>query len=475
MKTSSEIQIYNTLSRKKEKFIPVEPGKVKMYVCGPTVYNYIHIGNARPAITFDVVRRYLEYRGYQVQFVQNFTDVDDKLINKAKEMETTVADVAERFIQAYVEDVRALEVQEADVHPKVTENIPEIISFIQKLIESGHAYEVQGDVYFRTESFSEYGKLSHQNIADLQAGARIEVNERKESPLDFALWKAAKPGEVYWESPWGKGRPGWHIECSAMSMKYLGETFDIHGGGFDLTFPHHENEIAQSECYTGKTMANYWMHNGYINIENEKMSKSIGNVVLVKNLREKFLPRVIRFFMLTAHYRNPINFSDELLKQAENSLERIDTAVRNAIFALSVAPEGITPEKEKVITEQFRERFINKMDDDFNTADGITVLFDMVREVNQVITEGTANKGTLKAYLDLFQEFGKILGLDFAGSSINESCGLTDEVIEALIEERARSRKERNFSRADEIRNELQEKGIVLEDTPQGARWHRKA
>lgn len=473
MKTS-EIQIYNTLTRKKEPFVPVEPGKVKMYVCGPTVYNYIHIGNARPAIIFDVVRRYFQYRGFDVEFIQNFTDVDDKLIKKANEMNTTVADVAERFIKAYVEDVRALGVLEATIHPKVTEHIPEIIAFIQGLVESGHAYAIEGDVYFRTASFAEYGKLSNQKMEELQAGARIEVNDKKESPLDFALWKAAKPGEIYWESPWGKGRPGWHIECSAMSMKYLGETFDIHGGGFDLTFPHHENEIAQSECFTGKTMANYWMHNGYINIDNEKMSKSIGNVVLVKDLRQKFSPRVIRFFMLTAHYRNPINFSDDLLKQGENGLNRIDTAVRNLTFALSVAPEGTVDESEKASVEPFRQRFIEKMDDDFNTADGITVLFDMVREVNQLMAAGPVKKQLLQGYLNLFQELGGVLGIDFTGLQEGGADGLSDEEIDALIEERTTVRKERNFARADEIRNQLQENGIVIEDTAQGVRWHRK-
>jgi len=475
MKRYDEIQIYNTLTRKKEKFEPIEPGKVKMYVCGPTVYNYIHIGNARPAIFFDVVRRYFRYRGYEVTYIQNYTDVDDKLIKKAIEMGTTVPEVAKKFIQAYIEDVRALGVLEADVHPKVTDHIQDIIAFISTLIEKNHAYVVDGDVYFRTTSFPEYGKLSNQKIEDLQAGARIEVNEKKESPLDFALWKSAKPGEIYWESPWGKGRPGWHIECSAMSQKYLGDTFDIHGGGFDLTFPHHENEIAQSESCTGKKMANYWMHNGYINIENEKMSKSIGNVVLVKDLRQKFSPRVIRFFMLTAHYRNPINFSDELLKQAENSLSRIDNGVRNATFALANAEEGSLSAEERESIEQFRQRFIEKMDDDFNTADGITVLFDMVRELNQVMAAGHVKKELLENYLTLFREIGEVLGLSFAEQNEVGEDGLTDQEIEALIEERTMARKNKNYARADEIRNQLQEKGIILEDTPQGVRWHRKA
>lgn len=475
MKRSNEIQVYNTLTRKKGKLETIEPGKVKMYVCGPTVYNYIHIGNARPAIIFDVVRRYLRYRGYDVTFIQNFTDVDDKLINKANEMGTTVPEVAGKFIGAYIEDVRSLGVLEADAHPKVTDHIPEIIELISSLVEKNHAYVVDGDVYFRTASFSEYGKLSNQKIEDLQAGARIEVNDKKESPLDFALWKSAKAGEIYWESPWGNGRPGWHIECSAMSKKYLGDTFDIHGGGFDLTFPHHENEIAQSECCTGKTMANYWMHNGYINIENEKMSKSIGNVVLVKDLRQKFAPRVIRFFMLTAHYRNPINFSNELLKQAENSLSRIDNGVRNATFACVNALEDPLTTEEKETIEQFRQRFIEKMDDDFNTADGITVLFDMVRELNQAMAAGNVKKELLESYLSLFQEFGDILGIHFSDIGKEAEDGLTDQAVNDLIEERANARKSKNFARADEIRNELQEKGIILEDTPQGVRWHRKA
>jgi cysteinyl-tRNA synthetase len=468
----SNIKIYNTLTRQKEEFIPLETGKVKMYVCGPTVYNFIHIGNARPPIIFDVVRRYLTYRGYDVTYVQNFTDVDDKIIKKAKETGMSVEEVAKKFIAAFVEDARALGISEADEHPKVTEHIPEIISFIEGLVEKGHAYEAGGDVYFRTASFSEYGKLSHQNIEELQAGARIEVNDKKESPLDFVLWKGAKPGEIYWESPWGKGRPGWHIECSAMSRKYLGDTFDIHGGGHDLTFPHHENEIAQSECLTGRPMARYWMHNGYINIENEKMSKSLGNFILVKDVREKYAPRIVRFFMLSAHYRNPINFSDELLQQAANSLERIDTAVRNLThYVKSAGAQTVTEEEQQISV--FRQRFIEKMNDDFNTADAITVLFDMVRESNQLMSGGLLKKELAKAYLSLFAEFGDVLGISF-GEAESSVSGPSDEEIDTLIEERTQARKEKNFARADEIRNQLQEMGIVLEDTPQGVRWHRK-
>jgi cysteinyl-tRNA synthetase len=469
----SNIKIYNTLTRKKEEFVPLEPGKVKMYVCGPTVYNFIHIGNARPPIVFDVVRRYFMYRGYDVTYVQNFTDVDDKIIKKANESGMSVEEVAEKFIASFVEDVRALGVKEADIHPKVTEHIPEIIFFIEGLIEKGHAYVAGGDVYFRTASFPEYGKLSHQNIEELQAGARIEVNDKKENPLDFVLWKGAKPGEIYWESPWGKGRPGWHIECSAMSHKYLGDTFDIHGGGHDLTFPHHENEIAQSECLTGHPMAKYWMHNGYINIENEKMSKSLGNFILVKDVRKKYSPRVVRFFMLSAHYRNPINFSDELLQQAANSLGRIDTCVRNLKHHLISAANEVTTEEEKQRLDAFRKRFIEEMNNDFNTADAITVLFDIVREVNQFMAGSAVKKELAEAYLSLFAELGDVLGISF-GEAEASVTGPSDEEINALIEERTLARKEKNFARADEIRNQLQEMGIVLEDTPQGIRWHRK-
>lgn len=467
------IKIYNTLTRKKEEFIPLEPGKVKMYVCGPTVYNFIHIGNARPPIVFDVVRRYFAYRGYDVTYVQNFTDVDDKIIKKAEETGMTVEEVAETFIAAFKEDVRALSIQEATIHPKVTEHIPEIIGFVQGLLDKGHAYVAGGDVYFRTASFAEYGKLSQQNIEDLQAGARIEVNEKKESPLDFVLWKGAKPGEIYWESPWGNGRPGWHIECSAMSKKYLGDTFDIHGGGHDLTFPHHENEIAQSECLTGQVMARYWMHNGFINIENEKMSKSLGNFILVKDIREQYPARVVRFFLLSAHYRNPVNFSKDLIQQATNSLERIDTAVRNLKHRLDSAVVGDidTVEQEKI--DAFRRRFVEEMDNDFNTADAITVLFDMVREGNRLLASEAVTKAALEAYLALFAEFGDVLGLTF-GESQAAVEGPSDEEIDALIAERGQARKDRNFARADEIRNQLQELGIVLEDTPQGVRWHRK-
>ncbi|GAB7387318.1 cysteine--tRNA ligase [Bacillaceae bacterium] len=465
------IRLYNTLTRKKEEFHPLEPGKVKMYVCGPTVYHYIHIGNARPAIIFDVVRRYLEYKGFQVTYIQNFTDVDDKLIKRAEETGESVREIADRFIRAYEEDVRALGVKEADAHPRVSDHIPDIIAFIERLIAKGAAYEAEGDVYFSTAKFPEYGKLSHQSIEDLKAGARVEVNEKKRNPLDFALWKKAKPGEIYWDSPWGPGRPGWHIECSAMAMKYLGESFDIHAGGHDLTFPHHENEIAQTESLTGRPMARYWLHNGYINIDDQKMSKSLGNVVIVRELREKFSPQAIRFFILSAHYRNPINFSEELLRQAANSLERITTAVRNLRHRFDTAADGeAEPETFTVIEEAVR-RFEEKMDDDFNTADAIAVIFDLVREANTYLLSPQVRKATVEKFLQTFETFGGILGLPLAPQPGE---ALLDEEIEALIAERSEARKRKDYKRADEIRDYLHSLGIILEDTPQGVRWRRK-
>ncbi|WP_134702157.1 cysteine--tRNA ligase [Ammoniphilus sp. YIM 78166] len=462
------IQLYNSLSKKKEMFEPMEPGKVKMYVCGPTVYNYIHIGNARPAIVFDVIRNYLTYRGYEVTFIQNFTDVDDKLIRKAEETGQTVLEVADQFIAAFQEDVQALGVKKAHIHPRVSDHIEEIIEFVQQLIAKGYAYESGGDVYFRTEKFKQYGKLSHQNIEELQSGARIAINEQKDNPLDFALWKSAKPGEISWPSPWGEGRPGWHIECSAMSMKYLGESFDIHGGGHDLIFPHHENEIAQTECLTGKPMAKYWMHNGYINIDNEKMSKSLGNFVLVKDLRQQVAPHIIRFFMLSAHYRNPINFNEELLDQAKNGWDRIVTAVSN----LQHRKQAATAEghEEAAKQEQYRKKFQEAMDHDFNTADAIAIVFEWVRESNQYLRQGKVSPEGIQVYLDLLHEFGEVLGLPF----VEDSQDLLDEQVDALIVERTEARKNRNFARADEIRDLLLEQGIILEDTPQGIRWRRK-
>lgn len=466
------IRLFNTRSRQKEEFIPLEPGKVKMYVCGPTVYNYIHIGNARPAIVFDTLRRYLQYRGYQVTFVQNITDVDDKLIRAANEENTTVKEIADRYTEAYNADLASLNVLPPDIQPRVMQTIPEIICFVEGLIEKGFAYESEGDVYFRTGRFQEYGKLSHQPLEELQAGARVEVNEKKESPLDFALWKSAKPGEITWDSPWSPGRPGWHIECSAMALKFLGETIDIHAGGTDLVFPHHENEIAQSECLTGKTFARYWLHNGMININNEKMSKSLGNFLLTRELVQRYGGQLIRFFLLTGHYRGPINFSMELLEQAANGLERIATAYTNLLHRLDTArptePNGLEEEQAATI-RSLRERFITEMDDDINTANGITVLFDVVKEANLYLRNDNVGKKQLEAYRDLFREFAGVLGLVLAQPE-----ELLDEEIERLIAERTEARKSRNFARSDEIRDLLTEKGIILEDTPQGVRWRRK-
>ncbi|WP_126424758.1 cysteine--tRNA ligase [Brevibacillus marinus] len=466
------IQLYNTLTRRKEPFIPIEQGKVKMYVCGPTVYNYIHIGNARPAIVFDTVRRYLQYRGFQVTFVQNITDVDDKLIRAAAEEGTSVPELAERYTAAYNEDIRALNVLPPDVQPRVMQTIPEIIAFISGLIEKGYAYERDGDVYFRTDRFAEYGKLSHQPLDELMAGARVEVSEKKANPLDFALWKAAKPGEICWDSPWGKGRPGWHIECSAMARKFLGETIDIHGGGSDLVFPHHENEIAQSECLHNKPFARYWMHNGMLNINNEKMSKSLGNFLLLRELINTYGGQVIRFFMLSGHYRGPINFSDEMLKQAANGLERIRTAYANVLHRLPTArpdePNGLA-EQQAALLERLRQEFIAAMDDDFNTANAITVLFELAREANLYLRQQNVGRQQLEAYRRLFLELADVLGL-----VLEDADELLDEEVEALIAERAAARKARNFARADEIRNLLAARRIILEDTPQGVRWRRK-
>lgn len=463
------IQIYNTLTRKKEPFEPLEQGKVKMYVCGPTVYNYIHIGNARPAIVFDTVRRYFEYRGYDVQYVSNFTDVDDKLIKAAKELNTDVTTIAERFIQAYFEDVSALGVKQADVHPRVTECIPEIISFIETLVEKGFAYEVDGDVYFRTREFEGYGKLSQQPVDELQAGARITVGDKKEDPLDFALWKAEKEGEISWDSPWGKGRPGWHIECSAMIHKYLGETIDIHAGGHDLTFPHHENEIAQSEAMTGKTFANYWMHNGYININNEKMSKSLGNFILVHDIIQQYSPQVIRFFMLSVHYRHPINFSEDLIQSAQNGFERIQTVLQNVKHRLEKTVNlGEKDDEWLAIIGQYRERFIEEMDDDFNTANAVSILFELSKEANKYLQEANTTEKILMEFLQIFNEILTVLGINMETKE-----ALLDEEIEELIQKRNEARKERNFQLADQIRDQLKEQGIILEDTPQGIRWRR--
>ncbi|MBY0121896.1 cysteine--tRNA ligase [Bacillus sp. S/N-304-OC-R1] len=464
------IQIYNTLTRQKEPFIPLEEGKVKMYVCGPTVYNYIHIGNARPPIVFDTVRRYFEYRGYDIKYISNFTDVDDKLIRAANELGEEVPVIAERFIDAFYEDVSALGCKRADVHPRVTESMDIIIEFIEALIEKGYAYESQGDVYYRTRKFNEYGKLSHQSIDELQLGARIAVGEKKEDALDFALWKAAKEGEIYWDSPWGKGRPGWHIECSAMAKKYLGETIDIHAGGQDLAFPHHENEIAQSEAVSGKPFARYWMHNGYINIDNEKMSKSLGNFVLVHDIIKKHDPQVLRFFMLSVHYRNPINYSEELLENTRAGLERIKTSYHN-LKHRQESSANLTDNNQEWLDKisALHEEFIKEMDDDFNTANAISVLFELSKLANYYLMEKNTSFQVIEAFTKEFEDLFHVLGLSL--DSPKED--LLDEEIERLIEERIQARKDRNFELADKIRDQLKEMNIILEDTPQGIRWKR--
>ncbi|WAA09451.1 cysteine--tRNA ligase [Fervidibacillus albus] len=462
------IKIYNTLSQRKENFIPIEEGKVKMYVCGPTVYNYIHIGNARPAIVFDTVRKYLEFRGYKVTYISNFTDVDDKIIKTAKELNEEVPTVAERFIEAYFQDISALGCQKATVHPRVTENMDTIIEFIQSLVEKGYAYESDGDVYFRTKKFQEYGKLSHQSIDELHLGARIEVGEKKQDPLDFALWKAAKPGEIFWDSPWGKGRPGWHIECSAMAKKYLGDTIDIHAGGQDLSFPHHENEIAQSEALTGKPFANYWMHNGYININNEKMSKSLGNFVLVHEILKQYDPQVVRFFMLSVHYQHPINFSEETLRDAKSGLERLQTSYQN-LQHRKQSSTNLTSDDDRWISKisELQDQFIQEMDDDFNTANAISVLFELAKNANLYLMENTTSETVIDEFLHLFEQIFDILGLNAQKKEI------LDEEIEDLIKQRNEARKNRDFQTADDIRDKLKGMNIILEDTPHGTRWKR--
>lgn len=463
------IHIYNTLTRQKEPFIPLEEGKVKMYVCGPTVYNYIHIGNSRPVIVYDTVRRYLTYRGFEVNFVSNFTDVDDKIIKTANELGEEVSELTERFIAAYFEDVTALGCKKADAHPRVTEHMDSIIEFIGVLIEKGFAYESQGDVYYRTRKFEGYGKLSHQSVDDLKIGARIETGEKKEDALDFALWKDSKPGEISWESPWGKGRPGWHIECSVMVREILGDTIDIHAGGQDLTFPHHENEIAQSEAYTGKQFARYWMHNGYINIDNEKMSKSLGNFVLVNDIRKQIDPQVLRFFMMSVHYRNPINFSQELVENAKAGLERIRTSYANLAHRLEASPElGDHADIWLHKIEEVKTQFVKSMDDDFNTANGIAALFELSSLANTYLMEAHTEAKVLENFMSTLKELAGVLGVE-----MDVQKEVLDEEIDALIEERIQARQNKNFARADEIRDQLKEMNILLEDTAQGIRWKR--
>ena len=466
------MKIYNSMSREKEEFKPIEEGKVKIYACGPTVYNLIHVGNARPIIMFDVLRRYFEFRGYDVTFVQNFTDVDDKIINRANEEGISSEAVAEKYIAEYFKDVKGLGVREATVHPRATENIQQIIDMVSILIDKGYAYESNGDVYYRTRKFAGYGKLSHQPLEELQAGARIAVGEHKEDPMDFALWKAAKPGEPYWESPWGNGRPGWHIECSAMSNRYLGKTIDIHCGGQDLAFPHHENEIAQSEAANGCKFVNYWMHNGFISIDNKKMSKSLGNFFTVREAAEAYGYETIRIFMLAAHYRSPLNYSEESLIQAKNSLQRLYNAVENLDFLIKNAETvSLTPDEESYIAtlDSYKPRFIEAMDDDFNTADALSVIFELVRDINSATAaEKQPSKELASACLKKLTELTDVLGLLYQRGSDDIAAE-----VEELIAKRQAARKAKNYAEADSIRDKLRDMGVVIEDTPQGVKWRK--
>lgn len=466
------IKIYNTLTRQKEEFQPLEAGKVKMYVCGPTVYNYIHIGNARSSIAFDTIRRYFEYRGYEVNYVSNFTDVDDKIIKAAKELQITAPEVAERFIAAFKEDTKALNIKEATMNPRVMEHIPDIIEFVQVLMDKGFAYESNGDVYYRTRKFKDYGKLSDQSIDELEIGASKRTGSeqaQKEDPLDFALWKKAKEGEISWDSPWGAGRPGWHIECSVMATKHLGDTIDIHGGGQDLEFPHHENEIAQSEAKTGHPFANYWMHNGFVTVgeTQEKMSKSLGNFVTVHEMIQKVDPQVLRFFMATIQYRRPICYSDKTLKEAENNLQKLKTALENAQFRYDQAQATLADDQQQ-LTElaKLETQFVSEMDDDFNAANGITVAYELAKWLNVYANQEVVSKAVLQQAISQLQAWLAVFGIEFSQELLAED-------IEALIEERNQARKERNFARSDEIRDLLKEQGIILEDTAQGTRWRK--
>ena len=467
------MKLYNTMSKRKEEFVPIEEGKVRMYVCGPTVYNFIHIGNARPMIVFDTVRRYFEYKGYEVNFVSNFTDVDDKIIKKANEEQVTAEEISTRYIAECKKDMEAMNVRPATTHPLATQEIPGMIAMIETLIEKGYAYEKNGTVYFRTRKFEPYGKLSHKNLDDLRSGERsllVTGEDEKEDPLDFVLWKPKKEGEPFWTSPWSEGRPGWHIECSEMSKKYLGEQIDIHAGGEDLIFPHHENEIAQSEAANGKEFAHYWLHNGFLNIDNRKMSKSLGNFRTVREIAEQYDLQVLRFFMLSAHYRSPLNFSAELMEAAKNSLERIVTAVENLKYLLGNAKEDAMTAKEQekfAKTEAFVKEFEGAMEDDFNTADAVSAIFNLVKYAN-TNTDETSSKEFLEQLKGLIVKLADVLGL-----IVEKKEEMLDEEVESLIAERQAARKSKNFQRADEIRNELLEKGIILEDTREGVKWKR--
>lgn len=465
------MKIYNTMTKQKEEFKPLEDGKVKMYVCGPTVYNFFHIGNGRTFIVFDTVRRYLEYRGYEVKFVQNFTDIDDKMIKRANEEHISVKEVGDKYISEYYKDADGLNIERATVNPRATEYIQDIIEFVSELIDKGYAYESAGDVYFSTKKFKGYGKLSGQNLEELQVGAsnRVDLDEKKQDPMDFAIWKAQKPGEPAWESPWGMGRPGWHIECSCMAKKLLGESIDIHAGGMDLAFPHHENEIAQSEALTGKPFANYWMHSAYINVNNQKMSKSLNNFATARDVLKEYSADVIRFYMLSAHYRVQINFSKELLDSAKASVDRLYNAINNLENLLDeVKNDKMTEEEEKYYDSlgEYRQKYIQKMDDDFNTADAITVLFELTKSANTNINIDSS-KELIQKVLDFIRELGKPLGILQESTKVN----LEDE-IEELINKRQEARKNRDFAMADKIRDDLKARGIILEDTPQGVRWH---
>ena len=464
------LSVYNDLTRTKEKFVPLEEGRVRFYVCGPTVYNFFHIGNARPFVLFDVFRRYLESLGYEVTFVQNFTDIDDKMIRRANEEGTTVAELAERFIAEYYRDADALGIHRATVNPRATQEMPAIIDVIKRLIEKGHAYEIDGDVYFSVESFKDYGRLSKQSVDELMSGARVEVDERKREPLDFALWKGAKPGEPFWESPWGKGRPGWHIECSAMSNKYLGSTIDIHGGGSDLIFPHHENEIAQSECANDAHFVRYWLHNAYLLIDKEKMSKSLGNFLTVRDVRQRVSPLVLRFFLMSVHYRSPLNFSAEGLEHAKGAVERLNNCCTDLIFALENRSAGEKDEALRSALKENEEGFTASMDDDFNTAGAFGFIFENVRAVNVHLSEHEAvDREGLEAAKAFFDKTNDILGYLMK----EEKEGGEDAEIDELVAERSAARKAKNFKRSDEIRDTLAAKGIIIEDTPQGPRWKR--
>lgn len=461
------MKIFNTMSRRKEEFVPVDPNEVKIYACGPTVYNFIHIGNARPLCVFDVLRRYLEYRGYNVKFVQNFTDVDDKIIKRANEENSTFEEISEKYIKEFWTDAHGLNFKDATVHPKATENIDEIIEIIKTLEEKGYAYAVDGDVYYRTLKFKDYGKLSHQPIDDLQSGARIAVGDKKEDPLDFALWKAAKEGEPYWDSPWGKGRPGWHIECSAMNKRYLGNTIDIHCGGQDLIFPHHENEIAQSEAANGCMFSKYWMHNGYINVDNVKMSKSLGNFKTVREIADVYGYEVIRYFLISSHYRSPINYNLEIIEQCKSALERLYNCRESLDFAIKNAKSDIADNEEILaLIDGRKEQFINSMDDDLNTADGIAAVFDLVSDINTKIINKEVSKNVCQKAADMFDELTGVLGLVY-----NRKSNDINDDIEKLIEERQQARANKDWATADRIRDELKAQGITLKDTPQGVTW----